>query len=401
MADRSFLDWPFFAAEHRQVAAAFERWTAEELPAVLGTDEDAEADVSGAVRRLVSALGKAGLLRHSAPNGDGPSGGLVVRNLCLAREILARASGLADFAFAMQGLGSAPISLYGSAAQKKRYLRRVSDGTAIAAFALSEAEAGSDVAAIATTAGKSGNFYRLDGSKTWISNAGLADFYVVFARTGEGPGTKGLSAFIVDSVSPGLSVSGTIDVIAPHPLGSLRFENCRVGVDQLLGQPGEGFKIAMATLDIFRSTVGAAALGFARRAFDEAIERSLSRRLYGHALADLQMIQGKITDMALSIDAAALLIYRAAWTKDCLGGRISREASMAKLFATEEAQKVIDQAVQIFGGCGVVRGVTVERLYREIRALRIYEGASEVQKLIIAGQALQAARDNGSGKNWR
>lgn len=396
MADRSFLDWPFFAAEHRQVAAAFERWTAEELPAVLGTDAD--ADVSGAVRRLVSALGKAGLLRHSAPNGDGPAGGLVVRNLCLAREILARASGLADFAFAMQGLGSAPISLYGSAAQKKRYLRRVSDGTAIAAFALSEAEAGSDVAAIATTAGKSGDFYRLDGSKTWISNAGLADFYVVFARTGEGPGTKGLSAFIVDSASPGLSVSGTIDVIAPHPLGSLRFENCRVGADQLLGQPGEGFKIAMATLDIFRSTVGAAALGFARRAFDEAIERSLSRRLYGHALADLQMIQGKIADMALSIDAAALLIYRAAWTKDCLGGRISREASMAKLFATEEAQKVVDQAVQIFGGRGIVRGVTVERLYREIRALRIYEGASEVQKLIIAGQALQAARDGGSGK---
>ncbi len=397
MADRSFLDWPFFAAEHRQVAAAFERWTAEALPAVLGTE--AEADVSGAVRRLVSALGRAGLLRHSAPNGEGPSGGLVARNLCLAREILARASGLADFAFAMQGLGSAPISLYGNAAQKQRYLPRVSDGTAIAAFALSEAEAGSDVASIATTAGKSGDGYRLDGGKTWISNAGIADFYIVFARTGEGPGTKGLSAFIVDGASPGLSVSGTIDVIAPHPLGSLRFENCRVGADRLLGKPGEGFKIAMATLDIFRSTVGAAALGFARRAFDEAVEHSLSRRLYGHALADLQMIQGKIADMALSIDAAALLIYRAAWTKDCLGGRVSREASMAKLFATEEAQKVIDQAVQIFGGRGVVRGVTVERLYREIRALRIYEGASEVQKLIIAGQALQAARDKSSGKN--
>ncbi len=399
MADRSFLDWPFFAAEHRAVAAAFERWTAEELPALLGTDED--ADVSGAVRRLVAALAKAGLLRHSAPNGDGTSGGLEVRNLCLAREILARASGLADFAFAMQGLGSAPISLYGNAAQKKRYLPRVSDGTAIAAFALSEAEAGSDVASIATTAGKSGDFYRLDGGKTWISNAGLADFYVVFARTGEGPGTKGLSAFIVDSATPGLSVSGMIDVIAPHPLGSLRFENCRVGVDQLLGKPGEGFKIAMATLDIFRSTVGAAALGFARRAFDEAVERSLSRQMFGHALADLQMIQGKIADMALSVDAAALLIYRAAWTKDSLGGRVTREASMAKLFATEEAQRVIDQAVQIFGGRGVVRGVTVERLYREIRALRIYEGASEVQKLIIAGQALQAARDDGSGKKRR
>ncbi len=397
MADRSFLDWPFFAAGHRAVAATFERWTAEELPAVLGTDAD--ADVSGAVRRLVAALAKAGLLRHSAPNGDGPSGGLEVRNLCLARETLARASSLADFAFAMQGLGSAPISLYGNAAQKKSYLSRVSDGTAIAAFALSEAEAGSDVAAIATTAGKSGDFYQLDGSKTWISNAGLADFYIVFARTGEGPGTKGLSAFIVDSTSPGLSVSGMIDVIAPHPLGSLRFENCRVGAGQLLGRPGEGFKVAMATLDIFRSTVGAAALGFARRAFDEAVEHSLSRQLYGHALADLQMIQGKIAEMALSVDAAALLVYRAAWTKDCLGGRISREASMAKLFATEEAQRVIDQAVQIFGGRGIVRGVTVERLYREIRALRIYEGASEVQKMIIAGQALQAARDGGSKKS--
>jgi acyl-CoA dehydrogenase len=393
MDDRSFLDWPFFGPDHRATAAAFDSWAADRLPPLLGAAGGEEGDVGGIVRGLVVALGQAGLLRHCAPGSGGPNGGIEVRNLCLGREILARASGLADFAFAMQGLGSAPISLFGSDAQKSRYLPRVSAGTAIAAFALSETEAGSDVAALATTATKEGSGYRLDGGKTWISNAGLADFYVVFARTGEGPGTKGLSAFIVDAPSPGLDVVDMMDVIAPHPLGGLRFENCRVGPEALLGQPGEGFKIAMATLDIFRSTVGAAALGFARCAFAEAVERSLKRRMLGGTLSNLQLVQAKIADMAVAIDAAALLIYRAAWTKDVRGGRISREASMAKLFATEQAQQVIDQAVQIFGGLGVVRGVTVERLYREIRALRIYEGASEVQQLIIAGQVFQAARN--------
>jgi acyl-CoA dehydrogenase len=398
MADRSFLDWPFFGAEQRDAAETFERWAAERLPAALGTEQDAEREVHGTVRRLVGALGEAGLLRHAAPGGEGPNGGLDVRTLCLARETLARASGLADFAFAMQGLGSAPISLFGNHEQKRRYLPLVSAGTAVAAFALSEAEAGSDVAAMTTTAHPCPGGFRLDGGKTWISNAGVADFYVVFARSGEGGGSKGISALIVDADTPGLSIGANIDIIAPHPLGTLTFENCRVGAEQLLGELGSGFKIAMATLDVFRSTVGAAALGFARRALDEAVARALTRRLFGQALAELQLIQAKIADMALAVDAAALLIYRAAWCKDCRGGRISREASMAKLYATEAAQLVIDDAVQIFGGLGVVRGVAVERLYREIRALRIYEGASEVQKLIIAGQVLQAARA-GRGDN--
>ena len=271
-------------------------------------------------------------------------------------------------------------------------------GTALADFALSEPDAGSDVSAISTTATRDGKFWRLDGVKTWISNAGLAAFYIVFARTGEGPGTKGLSAFIVDAGSPGLDASERIDVIAPHPLGVVRLTDCRVPADCVLGQPGEGFKIAMSTLDIFRSTVGAAALGLGRRALDEATGRALKRRMFGRVQADFQLTQAKIGDMAVLVDAAALLIYRSAWTKDVLGVRVTREASMAKLFATESAQQVIDAAVQIFGGLGVVRGIAVERLYREIRALRIYEGASEVLKLIIASKVLEtAAAEDGAG----
>jgi len=316
-----------------------------------------------------------------------------VRSLCLAREILGRASGLADFALAMQGLGSVPITLYGSEEQKRSFLPRVAAGSAIAAFALSEPDAGSDVAAVTTTAAREGDSWRLDGVKTWISNGGLAGYYVVFARSGEAPGAKGLSAFIVDADTPGLDASERIEVIAPHPLATLRLSACRVPADRLLGRPGEGFKIAMATLDAFRSTVGAAALGFARRAMDEATARALKRRMFGKALAEFQLTQVKFGEMAMSIDAAALLIYRAAWTKDVLGGRVTREASMAKLFATESAQQVIDAAVQLFGGLGVVRGTTVERLYREIRALRIYEGASEVLKLIIGSRALEAAAE--------
>lgn len=392
MADKSFLAWPFFDDKHRSLAAELERWATNVLPPLLEGSEDSSDAVYSCVGKLVAEMGKAGLLRICVPHvHGGERENLDVRCLCLAREIMGRASGLADFALAMQGLGSAPITLYGREDQKRSILPRVAAGQAIAAFALSEPDAGSDVSAISTTATRDGKSWRLNGVKTWISNAGLAAFYVVFARSGEGPGTKGLSAFIVDAASPGLDASERIDVIAPHPLGTVRLTDCRVPVDCILAEPGEGFKIAMATLDIFRSTVGAAALGLARRAMDEATGRALKRRMFGRLQADFQLTQAKIGDMAVLIDAAALLIYRSAWTKDVLGTRVTREASMAKLFATESAQQVIDAAVQIFGGLGVVRGVTVERLYREIRALRIYEGASEVLKLIIASKVFEAS----------
>jgi acyl-CoA dehydrogenase len=391
MADRSFLAWPFFDDEHRREAHALERWSAEALPPLVeGADDDADA-VNACAARLVRELGTAGWLRACVPAAyGGAREKLDARSLCIARETLARASSLADFAFAMQGLGSAPISLFGSEAQKKAFLPRVANGAAIAAFALSEPDAGSDVAAIATTATRERDGWRLDGVKTWISNAGLAHYYVIFARTGETPGTKGLSAFIVDADSPGLDASERIETIAPHPLGTVRLTECRVNADRLLGACGEGFGIAMATLDIFRSTVGAAALGFARRAFDEATGRASKRRVFGRVLAELQLTQAKLAEMAVAIDAAALLVYRAAWAKDVLGERVTRESSIAKLFATEAAQQVVDAAVQIFGGLGVVRGMPVERLYRDIRALRIYEGTSEVLKLVIAAQVLKA-----------
>jgi acyl-CoA dehydrogenase len=392
MADTSYLAWPFFDDGHRDFAREVERWAAEALPPLLTGAEDNSEAVYACVARLVAELGKAGLLRVCVPGAyGGLRENLDVRSLCLAREILGRASGLADFALAMQGLGSIPITLYGSEDQKRSFLPRVAAGSAIAAFALSEPDAGSDVAAIATTAASEGDSWRLDGIKTWISNGGLASYYIIFARSGEAPGAKGLSAFIVDSDTPGLDASERIEVIAPHPLATLRLTGCRVPAERLLGRPGEGFKIAMATLDAFRSTVGAAALGFARRAMDEAAARALKRRMFGRALAEFQLTQSKLGDMAMSIDAAALLVYRAAWTKDIVGGRITREASMAKLFATESAQQVIDAAVQMFGGLGVVRGTTVERLYREVRALRIYEGASEVLKLLIGSRVLETA----------
>jgi len=400
MADKSFLAWPFFDDDHRSLANELEEWARENLPPLLKGSEDSLDAVYACVRRIVGAMGQAGLLRVCVPSAyGGARNNLDVRSLCLAREILGRSSGLADFALAMQGLGSAPITLYGREDQKRSILPRVAAGTALAAFALSEPDAGSDVGAISATATRDGNSWRLDGIKTWISNAGLAAFYVVFARTGEGPGTKGLSAFIVDANCAGLDASERIDVIAPHPLGTLRMTGCRVSADCMLGQAGEGFKIAMATLDVFRSTVGAAALGFARRAMDEAIGRARQRRMFGRPQAEFQLTQQKLGDMAVSIDAAALLIYRSAWTKDVLGGRVTREASMAKLFATEAAQQVIDAAVQIFGGLGIVRGMTVERLYREIRALRIYEGASEVLQLIIASKVLEAAEVEDSSRS--
>jgi acyl-CoA dehydrogenase len=390
MSAKTFLEWPFFEHEHRDLAGELDKWVKESLPPLLEGAEESLDEIYACVGRLVPALGRAGFLRTCVPAAyGGARENIDVRSLCLAREILGQASGLADFAFTVQGLGSAAISLFGRDDQKQSILPRIADGTLIGSFALSEPDAGSDVAAIATTAVREEGCWRLDGVKTWISSAGLADYYLVFARTGEAPGDKGLSAFIVDADTPGLDDSERIDVIAPHPLGTLRFNNCRIPEDRLIGKPGEGFKIAMSTLDIFRTTVGALALGFARHAMAEATARAKQRRMFGRALADFQLTQAKLADMAVQIDATSLLVYRSAWTKDVMGRRITRESSTAKLFATESAQQVIDAALQIFGGVGVVRGTPVEQLYREIRALRIYEGASEVLKLVIGSKVLE------------
>jgi len=380
MLDKGFLTWPFFEPRHRALAAALDAWAAENL-----ADID-HHDVDAACRTLVERLGEAGFLNLTAPGEDNEK--LDVRSLALTRETLARHLGLADFAFAMQGLGAGPISLYGNAAQRAAWLPKTRAGAAIAAFALTEPASGSDVANIALSARRDGDAYVLDGEKTWISNGGIADLYVVFARTGEAPGARGLSAFIVEGSNPGLKIAERLEVIAPHPLARLAFENCRVPASALIGKPGEGFKIAMGTLDVFRTTVGAAALGFARRALAETAQRAAGRQLFGAPMAELQMVQGHLADMALDIDAAALLVYRAAWVKDMGAARVSREAAMAKLYATEAAQRVIDAAVQLHGGDGVRSGHPVETLYREIRALRIYEGASDVQKVIIARAVL-------------
>jgi acyl-CoA dehydrogenase len=384
--DSSFLSWPFFEDRHRQFAGALEAWAAKEVHHLVD-----HHDVDASCRRLVRRLGEGGWLKAVVPQAYG---GLYpnfdVRALCLARETLAYQDGLADFAFAMEGLGTGPITLFGSEELKNRYLPLVARGEAIAAFALSEPEAGSDVAAMNTTAMPDGpDHVRIDGIKTWISNGGIADHYVVFARSGEAPGAKGLSAYVVDAETPGLVIENRIEVIAPHPLATLRFEGCRVPLANRIGGPGEGFKVAMATLDVFRSTVGAASLGFARRALDEALQHASSRKLFGAPLSELQMTQGALADMATGIDSAALLVYRAAWTKDQGAQRVTREAAMAKMHATETAQSVIDKAVQIFGGLGVTKGVKVEELYREIRALRIYEGATEVQKVVIARELVK------------
>jgi len=383
MSDKSFLHWPFFEPRHRELADRLETWAAQNLSHI---DHD---DTDRACRSLVAALGREGWLKFTAP-GEGDVEKIDVRTLALIREILARHSGLADFAFAMQGLGAGPISFFGDDEQRKTWLPKTRSGKAIAAFSLSEPASGSDVANISTTARRDGNGFVIDGEKTWISNGGIADFYIVFARTGEAPGARGLSAFVVEAGNPGLKVAERLSTIAPHPLARLRFEGCRVPASALIGRGGDGFKIAMATLDVFRTSVGAAALGFARRALDETLKRAAGRHLFGAPLADLQMVQGHLADMALEIDAAALLIYRAAWTKDMGVARVTREAAMAKLFATEAAQRVIDNAVQIHGGDGVRSGHPVETLYREIRALRIYEGASDVQKIVIARSVLSA-----------
>ena len=382
MADRTYRNWPFLDDEHRAFADSLDAWADAH---VAGLPEPSERELDDHCRDLVARLAQGGWLEKTvgAP--------LDVRALCLARETLAYHHALADFCFAMQGLGSGAISLFGTEDQRTRYLPAVAGGALIAAFALSEPEAGSDVASIATTATAEGDGYVLDGEKTWISNGGLADFYVMFARTGEAPGARGLSAFVVDADAPGLSVAERIPMSAPHPLARLELDGCRVPAALRIGAPGEGFKVAMATLDVFRSTVGAAALGFARRALDEALARTTERKLFGAPMADLQLVQAKLAEMALGVDASALLVYRAAWTKDVGGGRVTREAAMAKLHATETAQRTIDDAVQLFGGLGVTVGSVVERLYREVRALRIYEGASEVQQLIIARAVLAAA----------
>ena len=383
--NRDHLALPFFEDRHRALAEQLDAWCAQHL-------QPSHDDVDAQCRVLVRQLGSAGWLRHAVAGTA--HGGLLdvidTRAICLLRETLAWHHGLADFAFAMQGLGSGAISLHGTAAQRAHYLPRVANGTAIAAFALSEPNAGSDVAAMACSATDEGDAYVINGEKTWISNGGIADFYVLFARTGEAPGARGISAFIVDADTPGLAVAERIEVIAPHPLARLRFEQCRVPKSQRLGEAGQGFKVAMQTLDIFRTSVAAAALGFARRALHEGLQRAISRPMFGQRLADFQLTQARLAQMATTVDSAALLTYRAAWSRD-QGRVVTREAAMAKMAATEGAQQVIDAAVQLFGGEGVRAGAMVESLYREIRALRIYEGATEVQQLIIGRELLKAA----------
>ena len=404
MADTSFLGWPFFDDGHRALARQAEDWWRREGASLPDPERgDGDGDAWEACRAIVRRLGDAGWLRHVVPPGhaeeagsEGPTtgpgtAGLDVRTLCLLRETFARGSSLADFAFAMQGLGSGPLSLFGTEAQRREYLPRVAAGRAIAAFALSEAEAGSDVGAMRATARRDGGDYVLDGQKCWISNAGIADFYVVFCRLPEG-GDRSYAAFVVDADRPGLRVGERFDVTAPHPLGTLELAGCRVPGGALVGEPGRGLRVALATLDVFRPTVGAAALGLARRALDEALAHVREREVFGQPLARHQLTQAKLADMATAVDASALLVYRAAWARDRGGApRVTREAAMAKLFATETAQRVVDDAVQLLGARGVLAGAPVERLYREVRALRIYEGTSEIQRLVIAGQVLAAA----------
>jgi len=408
--DSATLDWPFFSDSHRELAAKLDEWARREITEGIASTA---SSVDAASRAVVRKLGAAGWLRYTVPAAyGGAHEKLDVRSLCIARETLARISGLADIAFAMQGLGAGPITLFGSDALKERYLRRVGAGEAIAAFAISEVDAGSDIAAMQTTARLVGNDYVIDGEKTWISNGGIADFYVVFCRleSEKTPASRQkpkdldvqevtersaanqpeFIALVVGPGDSGFSIAERIATIAPHPLARIRFENCKVPADRVVGEPGKGLKIALATLDVFRSTVGAAALGFARRALDEALAHVSDRKIFGQTLKDFQLTQARIAQMATSIDASALLVYRAAWTRDNGAPRITREAAMAKMYATEAAQRVIDDALQLLGGRGVVAGHPVEQLYREIRSLRIYEGTTEVQQLVIAGQVLDA-----------
>ena len=386
MSDGSFLQWPFFSDEHRELAARLDDWANRHIPSLTAEEHH---DLDGTCKAIVKALGDAGFTSYAVPaSAGGQHKKLDVRSLCIIRETLARHNALADFAFAMQGLGSGPISLFGDEAQQATYLNAVATGDKIAAFSLSEPEAGSDVAAMSCSAQADGDQWVLNGTKTWISNAGIADFYTVFARTDDTGGAKGISCFIVEAGTPGFEVTERIDLVAPHPLGTLTFSDCRIPRAHLVGEEGRGFGIAMATLDVFRSTVAAAALGMARRALDETLDYTAERNIFGGKLGDLQLVQAKIGEMALGVDSSALLVYRAAWTKDCAAERVTREAAMAKYHATETAQQVIDAAVQLHGGKGVTKGYIVEALYRDIRALRIYEGASEVQTTIIARQTI-------------
>ncbi len=380
--DFPHTQWPFFEPHHGEFAQKLDAWAAENAKALID-----HHDVDGSCRRLVKALGEAGWLKAAVLGATGKPD---VRALCLARETLARHEGLADFAFVMQGLGTGSIALFGSDELKAKYLPDVAAGWRIAAFALSEPEAGSDVAAMTTVAVEDNQFATLNGRKTWISNGGIADQYVVFARNGD---RGGLSAYVVDADTPGFSIARRIDTVAPHPLAELRFENAKVPLSQRIGNAGEGMKIALTTLDVFRPSVGAAALGMARRAFDEAMAHAASRKIFGATLGSFQLTQAALAEMATEIEASALLVYRAAWAKDTGAARITLEAAMAKMFATEAAQKVIDRAVQMFGGRGVESGNKVEELYREIRALRIYEGATEVQKLIIARELTKPGKN--------
>lgn len=384
--DSATLDWPFFTDAHRELAAKLDKWAKQEVTeGIAGADE---RNVDEACRSVVKKLGRAGWLKYTVPAAyGGVHEQLDVRSLCIARETLARISGLADFSFAMQGLGAGPITLFGSDALKERYLRRVAAGEAIAAFAISETGAGSDIAAMETSARRDGDSYVIDGEKTWISNGGIADFHVVFCRLE----SSGFIAIVVEPGDAGFSVVERIETIAPHPLARIRFDSCRVSADRVVGDAGKGMKVALATLDVFRSTVGAAALGFARRALDEALAHVSSRKMFGQSLKDFQLTQVRIAQMATQIDASALLVYRAAWTRDNGAPRVTREAAMAKMYATEAAQHVIDDALQLLGGRGVVAGNPVEQLYREIRSLRIYEGTTEVQQLVIAKQVLDNA----------
>ncbi len=382
---RDWIDWPFFEPRHKALADRLDAF-------ILSPEMDAidHEDVDASCRRLVRAMGAAGLLEAAVAPPNGDASGIDSRSACLARETLAWRDGLADFAFAMQGLGSGAIAIAGSSEMRAAVLPKTRSGEWLSAFALSEKEAGSDVAAMACAARLDGDAYVLDGEKTWISNGGIADVYTLFARTGEAPGARGVSAFVVFPDDPGFSIAERIDVIAPHPLATLRLDGCRIPTSRLLGPPGGGFKVAMQTLDIFRASVAAAALGLARRALDESLAHARARKMFGATLADLQLTQAALGDMATEIDAAALLTYRAAWRRDVQKLPTTREAAMAKMTATESAQRVIDRAVQMFGGRGVRRGEIVESLYREIRALRIYEGATEVQKLIVARELLKS-----------
>ena len=389
MGGRTHLDWPFFEPRHRSLGSDLDAWARDHLSGAH------EKDTDEACRKLVRQFGEAGWLKYAIGGTayGAPADSIDTRAVCLIRETLASYSGLADFAFAMQGLGSGAITLFGSEAQKQEYLTRVAEGSAIAAFALSEPDAGSDAAALCCQARRDGDSYVVNGEKTWISNGGIADFYVLFARTGEAPGARGITAFVIEPATPGFEIAGRIEVIAPHPLAHLRFTDCRIPASRRLGEPGHGFKVAMATLDIFRTSVAAAALGLAGRALEQALSRATSRKMFGQTLADFQLTQAKLAGMATGIDAAALLTYRAAWLRD-LGRRVTVEAAMAKMTATETAQQVIDAAVQIFGGLGVACGQPVEGLYREIRPLRIYEGATEVQQLIIARGIIKAFQES-------